>query len=106
MYDANGCTEALPQSHTITDEEAIQEEKNKAFDLRQIVSLNAEAGDVVIIHSKLLHGGRENRSTRERNLVVIQLGVNTDTFLHWNAERFSGLTREAILEEQYFNACL
>lgn len=104
MNEENGCTEALPQSHDITDEEAIQEEKKKDFDLRRIVPLDAKAGDVVMIHSKLLHGGRENRSTRERNLVVIQLGVNTDAFLYWNAERFSGLTREAIMDRAPLSA--
>ena len=97
MNEENGCTEALPKSHDITDEDAIQQEKKKDFDLPRIVPLDAKAGDVVMIHSKLLHGGRENRSTRERNLVAIQLGVKTDAFLYWNEERFTGLTREEIL---------
>lgn len=98
MNRGSGCTEVVPKSHEITDEEAIQEEKKRDFDLCRSVPLEVEAGDLVIIHPKLLHGGKENRSGRERNLVVIQFGLKTDAFLYWNEELFTGATRDGILE--------
>jgi len=97
MSRENGCTEVIPKSHQLSDQEAILKEQYRDFDESRAIPLEIEAGDVAIIHPKLLHGGRENRSALERNLVVIQFGRKKDTFLYWHEELFTGLTREEIL---------
>lgn len=80
MDEENGCTLAIPGSHLLLDEEALLEPKH--HDLSTAIPLIADAGTAVAIHPKLLHGGKENRSKRNRNLVVIQFGKRTKEFLH------------------------
>ncbi|CAN5577554.1 hypothetical protein BH09VER1_BH09VER1_31960 [soil metagenome] len=80
MNEENGCTLAIPNSHLLSDEEALLEPKDA--DLATAVPLIASAGAAVAIHPKVLHGGRENRSGRDRNLIVIQFGRRTKEFLH------------------------
>jgi phytanoyl-CoA hydroxylase len=93
----NGCTLAVPQTHLVTDELAAQEEKRKDFPIEDAEELTGKAGDAFAIHSKVVHGGTENRSNRERNLMVVQLGVKTDDHLYWAEERFTGFYRNEIL---------
>ncbi len=100
MNEENACTEIIPRSHEITDVEAIQQEKLRNFDTSASIPLETQIGDMVIIHPKLLHGGRENRSMRGRTLVVIQFGAKTDAFLYWHEELFTGLTGDEILLER------
>ncbi len=92
----NGCTLALSGSHRVTDEVVTFEEKRKDFATEDAVPLIAKAGDAYAIDSKVVHGGTENRSDRNRNLLVIQFGVRTSEFLYWAEERFTGLSREEI----------
>lgn len=80
MDEDNGCTLAVPNSHFLSDEEALLE--SKEADLSVAVPLIAEAGTAIAIHPKLLHGGRGNRSSRNRNLVVVQFGRHAAEFLH------------------------
>lgn len=92
----NGCTLALAGSHLVTDELAAQEERRRDFVTENAVPLIAEAGDAYAIDSKVVHGGTENRSDRNRNLLVIQFGVRTTEYLYRAEERFTGLSREEI----------
>ncbi|MBN8710307.1 MAG: phytanoyl-CoA dioxygenase family protein [Verrucomicrobia bacterium] len=80
MDEENGCTLAIPDTHLLGDEEALREPKDA--DYSKAIPLEAEAGAAIAIHPKLLHGGRENRSERNRNLIVVQFGRRTGDFLH------------------------
>ncbi|MEO6846233.1 MAG: phytanoyl-CoA dioxygenase family protein [Chthoniobacterales bacterium] len=96
MTKENGCTDAIAGSHLISDDAAIVEDERKSFAIDDPISLEGSAGDVIVIHPKLLHGGRENRSSRERNLVVIQFGIKTDDYLYLDQELYSGLHQSEI----------
>lgn len=93
MDEANGCTLAIPETHLLNDEEALLEPKDA--DYAKAIPLNAEGGSAIAIHPKLLHGGRENRSSRNRNLVVIQFGRPTSDFLHGLGEEEKALFFES-----------
>ena len=96
MDAENGCTLVIPQSHHVSDEQAVQEDMRPAFDLATAVPLTAQAGEAFAIHPKVIHGGTENRSARNRNLLVIQFAARTSAHLYWCEERFTGLTRSEI----------
>lgn len=101
MVAENGCTAVIPGTHLVPDEEARnrKRDKNVDFSIDAAVDLNAEPGDVIALHSKVVHGGKENRSPLDRNLIVIQFGIETDDYLSRNTELFSGLNREQIAEQ-------
>lgn len=95
MDESNGCTLVLPGTHHLTDEAALTQPKEA--DYSQAAPLILQPGDAAAIHPKLLHGGRENRSERERNLIVLQFGHPTDDYLHtWPDEPLSGLRFDEI----------
>jgi len=97
MDEENGCTEVLPGTHFISDEQAVEQEKRKGFELARAIPLRLKAGDMAAIHPKVLHGGGVNRSDRERNVVVIQFGVVPNDFLWEYDEPYCGLRRSEIL---------
>lgn len=98
MDRRNGCTEVLPGTHLVSDAFARYacRDKMAAFDVANAIPLEADPGDMIAIHPKVVHGGRENRSAMDRNLVVIQFGRRTDRFLWKCEERHSGLSRDEI----------
>lgn len=99
MDEENGCTMGLPGTHLVTDEVALAERPKKADDLQGhegIIPFILQPGDLLAIHSKLVHGGKENRSSRERNLMVVQFGIKTEDYLFFNQELFTGLARREI----------
>ncbi len=100
MDEENGCTLVIPGTHCVSDERAIEANKEKPWDLDldRAISLNLAPGDTAAIHSKVVHGGGVNRSSRERNLIVIQLGIETDDFM-WKDinDLHFGLNRAEIL---------
>lgn len=83
MSEENGCTLVIPGSHCLSDEQAIEadEKKERGFDFSKATPLHLAPGDMAAIHAKVVHGGGVNRSNRERNVIVVQLGVETDDFL-------------------------
>ncbi len=94
----NGCTEVIPRTHLVTDVFARDVHRDKIVDWEasDAILMNAVPGDVIAIHPKVVHGGRENRSAIDRNLVVIQFGRRTDRFLWKCGELYSGLSRDEI----------
>lgn len=80
MDEENGCTLAVPGTEEISDEVALTEPRE--WEESRVVALRVRAGGAVAIHPKVLHGGRENRSSRNRNVVVMQFGRVTADFLH------------------------
>jgi len=101
MNEENGCTVVLPGTHRITDEEAVDKNRKRDFDLTSALPLCLKAGDVATIHSKVVHGGRENRSNFDRNLLIIQFGIATDEFLCCEREPYTGLGRAEILSRRF-----
>ncbi|MEO8205524.1 MAG: phytanoyl-CoA dioxygenase family protein [Chthoniobacterales bacterium] len=98
MIRENGCTEAVAQSHLISDEEAVRQNEIKCrIPSEETIALEVNPGDAVAIHSKLFHGGRENRSAKDRNLIVVQFGVETEDYLYRNAELYTGFNRQQML---------
>lgn len=71
MDERNGATVVLPGSHHADhpSREMSATEAARIF-ADQLVTLQCKAGDVIIQHPELLHGGGVNRSDRRRRLVV------------------------------------
>jgi len=97
MDSENGCTLVVPQTHLVSDEQAVLDDMRPAFDPAAAGPLTGRAGDAFAIHPKVVHGGTENRSARDRNLIVVQFAARTSDHLYWCEERFTGLTRSAIV---------
>jgi ectoine hydroxylase-related dioxygenase (phytanoyl-CoA dioxygenase family) len=101
MNSQNGCTQVIANTHFISDLKAqkIKISKEKDFDPEWALDLKADPGDVIAIHSKLVHGGRENRSSEDRDLLVVQFGIPTDNFLYKSPELYSGFSQLEIQGE-------
>ena len=101
MDEENGCTQVIPGTHCLSDAEAMEarEKKIRNYDVEKAVPLNLAPGDMAAIHAKVVHGGGANRSHRERNLMIVQFGIQTDDFL-WkhDDEAYTCLTRDEILK--------
>lgn len=71
MDARNGATIVLPGSHQPDhpSREMSASEAARVF-AADMVTLSCKAGDVIIQHPELLHGGTSNRSDRRRRLVV------------------------------------
>jgi hypothetical protein len=97
MNEDNAGIGIVPGSHSISDEEVIQrgnlQESNEgAF------YPNLAPGDLLAIHSKLIHGGGPNRSQYDRQLMVIQFGKQGATLLHFTAEtEYLGLCQRQVM---------
>ncbi len=70
MSAANGGTGIVPDSHLLGADDA-----DDAVDAA--VSPEMEPGDVLALHARVLHGGRPNRSTEDRDVIVVQFGVTS-----------------------------
>ena len=101
MDEENGCTEVIPGTHCLSDAEVIDAEERKIrdYDLTKAIPIILTPGDMVAIHSKVVHGGGVNRSHRQRNLIVVQFGIETADFLWRLDETYTGLTRDDILRQ-------
>jgi phytanoyl-CoA hydroxylase len=82
----NGCVWVVPGSHLWRIEEAQTaiEERRKNFDLSGAVPAEVEPGDILLHHTKVLHGSRVNQSEQLRR--VIYFDQRTPTWnekYHW-----------------------
>jgi hypothetical protein len=97
MNEDNAGIGFVPGSHSISDDEVVQrgnlQESNEgAF------YPNLAPGDMLAIHSKLIHGGGPNRSHCDRQLMVIQFGKQGATLRHFTAETESlGLCQRQVM---------
>lgn len=76
MTPDNGATRFLPGSHAVSDAHA-REEKHSGFKHAH----DALAGDMVVIHPKVVHGGPMNRGHRPRRNIVLQVGIAARTLV-------------------------
>ncbi|MCB5190014.1 phytanoyl-CoA dioxygenase family protein [Methylobacillus arboreus] len=76
MSRENGGTAVVPGSHLDTKIDKT------TLDEHTVIHPELAAGDVLAIHSQLLHGGAPNRSHRERDVLIMQFGVAGATFRH------------------------
>jgi hypothetical protein len=81
MSAANGGTGVVPGSHLISDDEAVAREGRDEDGSSAIVP-HLQPGQVLGIHSKLVHGGGPNRSSVDRQLLTIQFGDRDARILH------------------------
>jgi|GEM_PF-577156 len=77
MSDGNGGTGVVPGSHA-HDDQTIPATLRQG-DLRDVVWPVLKAGDVLVTHPKVIHGGLPNRSDTDRDLLVLQFGVKDAT---------------------------
>ena len=99
MAEANGGTGVVPRSHMIGDKEAMSRE-GREEDGAGAIYPRVAAGDVLAIHSKLIHGGGPNRSNQDRQILALQFGLVDAPMLH-TAEQIESLTmcrREQMVE--------
>ena len=85
MCEENAGIGVVPGSHTISDQDAssgrsVEQEPEHA------IYPNLIPGDVLAIHSKLVHGGGPNRSGRDRQVLVVQFGRRGAAMLHFSAQ--------------------
>ncbi len=91
MSAINGGTEILPGSHL---PDAMQARKDDCASFCPTVA----PGSCLALHSGVLHGGAPNRSTRERDVMVVQFGVSTSELRHRASELLSLSGRDAFVE--------
>lgn len=93
MSQENGGTAVVPGSH-------LDDSMDKnTLDKDAIVHPDVEAGDVLAIHPRLLHGGTPNRSHRERDVVIVQFGIAGARFRFQEALEMGALhTRDTFSE--------
>ncbi len=81
MSYVNGGTGIVPESHLIDDEE-VWRRRDLAENGGGAVYPTMEAGQVLAIHPKAVHGGGPNRSPSDRDLLVTQFGVRSAELIH------------------------
>jgi len=74
MTVENGATQIIRNSHNVPDEFAMTDksfrEENWASD--DVITLECAPGSLVILHSKIVHGGAPNRSENPRRNIIFQ----------------------------------
>jgi len=78
-----GATAVIPSSHNVHDIEVINGltiDKMRCEQESRIIPLNA--GDLLAIHSKAIHGSSFNTSSIDRDQIVIQLAVKNANYLY------------------------
>ena len=94
MSEENGGTGILPGSHMLDDEAATV--RCKSLDPQECTWPALEAGDVLITHPRVIHGGPPNRSDKPRALLVLQFGLQGADLLHVTQEFASLKTLEEL----------
>jgi len=93
MEDAMGATRFLPDSHRLSDAEALREKREGTCPRPSDdagVALVCAVGDLVAIHPKVLHGGGINRSDHMRRNVVLQIGLASEPLVTTDREGVTG----------------
>ena len=90
MTSQNGGTQFIPNSH---------QDQSLSVKYSQKKTLECKAGSLIAIKPKLLHGGEPNRSKLNRDLLVIQFGIQSQKMLYLNNELGTGSSREEIIEK-------
>jgi phytanoyl-CoA hydroxylase len=105
MDTTNGATGFNTTSHLI-DDATLLNQMNEGYKehytpTEHDVYAECSAGDVVLIHSKVIHGGSSNRSPNPRRLLVAQWGKPTTDWLYYTPEKGTGLTAEELRRRNY-----
>jgi hypothetical protein len=100
MRQENGGTGVVPGSHLISDAEALaRSDFAESRDGAEFPMVRA--GDVLALHSKVIHGGGTNRSEEDRDLLAVQFGRKAASILHaYEQEHLTMADREAFLAGQ------
>jgi Phytanoyl-CoA dioxygenase (PhyH) len=91
MSKVNGGTEVVAGSH-LPDAAAQTVESGSLVCCPSVVP-----GSCLVLHSEVLHGGVPNRSSTERDVIVLQFGVATSELRHQGDEVLSLSDRKAFL---------
>ena len=78
MQERGGATRFLPGTHTISDEDALNEKKagiRHRHDRYAGCAAECDPGDIVVIHPKIVHGSPVNLSATARRNIVVQVGI-------------------------------
>ena len=93
----NGCLYVVPGSHKIYDfdRRLVRKEnklelktyENKEWDLTTAIPLIANKGDIVIMHSKLIHFSEPNTSKKPRNAYTLHI-VDISEIDNWSEDNW------------------
>ncbi len=90
MSQINGGTEIIAGSH-LSDITWTDVEKS------EICYPTVNPGSCLVLHAGVLHGGSPNRSTTERDVIVLQFGVATSALRYQADEALSLFDRETFI---------
>lgn len=85
----NGGLEYIPNTHLISDEYARKTKVNEDEVIKEKISINADAGDIIVLNPKLIHGSSMNESDKSRRVFIVQFGVKNEEYLYKHKEYLS-----------------
>ncbi|MDH5633423.1 MAG: phytanoyl-CoA dioxygenase family protein [Gammaproteobacteria bacterium] len=92
---ANGALQVIPGSHRNNEGDCKLMSQTD-----ELVSLAMEPGDAIALHPSTCHGGPENRSDVDRNLVIVQISRAGVEYDYNEAELYTGVNMDAIRHAQ------
>lgn len=93
MQIPNGATRFIRGSHRISDADARSQKESGTWPKHSEndgCAVECEPGQIVAIHSKILHGGGMNVSHRPRRNVILQVGLASAEIVTTNTESITG----------------
>lgn len=93
MSAENGATQIIRNSHLVSDEFANSDKsyREEPWQKEDVITLECSPGALVIIHSKVVHGGAPNRSEMPRRNIILQFGGEENFVVSAEREIYSGI---------------
>lgn len=100
--EENGGIRIIKNSHLVSDQEARQHRpsKEKNWSKEDEFTLACPAGSLIALHSKIVHGGRENLSVNPRRVITFSWSHSANA-IAGNAETYSMLGFKPRLQPEY-----
>jgi hypothetical protein len=89
----------MPYSHLVSDETARNEKAGEPSGMEPEYP-ELQAGDVLAIHPKAVHGSPPNRGSEDRDAIILQIGIKDAEVMHREEEYLSFHSREAMLSKR------
>jgi ectoine hydroxylase-related dioxygenase (phytanoyl-CoA dioxygenase family) len=93
MTAENGATQIVRNSHKVTDEFAMNDRAYREENWKKddVITLECAPGSLVILHSKIVHGGFPNRSANSRRNIIFQFGGEENFLISPEREIYTGI---------------